>query len=185
MQACARVKPKTKINIFIFILKWKWTQTITVSDFWFLHPWQKTFTSIRNERNCGANRQHENWINLEVKNCFTRDVLLYLRSIWTFLTVMDYRIGYSGKVTHVASSPTTFPPKTQTSTELRVTYWKRLPRKSSYLCFWRILTVLFHLNPRHLRFFGLTGTSERADGEIQKIKQLSHLKTTTAHLPKP
>ena len=44
----------------------------------------------------------------------TRDELLYLWSIRAFVTVMNYRVGYSGEVTHVASSPTTFCPKTHT-----------------------------------------------------------------------
>ena len=42
----------------------------------------------------------------------TRDELLDLRPIGAFVTVMNYRVGYSSEVTHVASSSATFHPVT-------------------------------------------------------------------------
>lgn len=52
---------------------------------------------------------------IDGRRAVTRDELLYLRSVRAFVTVMNYRVGYSGEVTHVTSSPTTFRPKTQQS----------------------------------------------------------------------
>lgn len=46
------------------------------------------------------------------RRVLTRDELLYLWSIWAFVTVMNDRVGYSGEVAHIASSATTFRPKT-------------------------------------------------------------------------
>lgn len=42
----------------------------------------------------------------------TGDELLYLRSVGTFVAVVNYGIGYPGQVTHVASSPTALHPET-------------------------------------------------------------------------
>lgn len=57
---------------------------------------------------------------LRWRQCLTRDELLYLWSIRAFVTVMNYRVGYSGEVTHVTSSPTTFGPTTHTKTSFKL-----------------------------------------------------------------
>lgn len=89
---------------------------------------------------------------------------------------MDYRVCYSGQVTHVTSPPPTLGSKEREMEDLV----KTSPDKTteSQMCkqdgsspshasdqIYELLTAPSHLIPRHQEFFVLTGTSERAAGQ--------------------
>ena len=78
--------------------------SIDIKGIW--HQWR--ISSPNNELDV---RWEKSWIKINKwrgKKVHTRDNMLNLRSVWAFVTVMNYRVRYSGQVTHVASPPAPF-----------------------------------------------------------------------------
>lgn len=70
---------------------------------------------------------------------------MYLCSVRTLVTVMNYRVSYSGQVAHVASSPTTFRPTGAHKTNIQSRVGKRVYSQTVTVIFSRAGILLFSL----------------------------------------